>query len=70
MTDWRLVSPPKDGEPGKVAPVKTYKLEPGDVHVYQEGDLHSPKRDATTRLIRVEGANMDKVKRERYEPIQ
>lgn len=70
MTDWRLVSRPKDGEPGKVAHVKTYKLEPGNAHVYQEGDLHSPKRDGTTRLIRIEGVNMDQVTRDKYEAVQ
>ena len=26
-------------------------------------DLHSPRRDGPTRLIRIEGRNMEKVKR-------
>ncbi len=69
MTDWRLVSPPENGAPGKVVRVRTYTLEPGDAHVYQEGELHSPKRDHTTRLIRVEGTNMDNVEREKYEAV-
>ena len=38
-------------------------------HVYNEGDLHSPRRDGPTRLIRVEGQNMDKVRRLRYEKV-
>jgi hypothetical protein len=38
-------------------------------HVYNEGDLHSPRRDGPTRLIRIEGRNMDKVARLRYERV-
>jgi hypothetical protein len=34
---------------------------------YDIGVLHSPKRDSTTRLIRIEGKNMDGVKRDAYE---
>jgi hypothetical protein len=37
------------------------------VHLYNEGDLHSPRRVGPTRLLRVEGMNMDKVKRRAYE---
>lgn len=67
MTDWEAVAPPANGKPGKVRAVRTYKLEPGDAHVYQEGDLHSPRRDGPTRLVRIEGMNMDGVERDRYE---
>ena len=34
---------------------------------YNEGDLHSPKRDGPTSLIRIEGTNMEKVKRFKFE---
>ena len=37
--------------------------------MYNEGDLHSPWRTAPTRLIRLEGRNLDKVQRLRYEPV-
>jgi len=33
------------------------------------GDLHSPKRDGPTRLIRIEGINMEKIKRFKFEAI-
>ena len=68
MTDWRAVERPKGEAPGKVEAVRTYQLEPGDAHVYQEGDLHSPGRDGPTRLIRIEGHRMDGVKRDKYVP--
>ena len=69
MTDWELVEPASTDKPGKVRPIKTYKLTPGTAYVYNEGDLHAPRRTAPTRLIRLEGVNMDKVRRLRYESV-
>ncbi|MBI4190235.1 MAG: hypothetical protein HY525_06815 [Betaproteobacteria bacterium] len=63
MSDWDLVLPPGADKPGKVRHRKTYKLMPGMAHVYNEGDLLSPSRAGPTRLIRFEGANMEKIKR-------
>ena len=48
---------------------REYKLVPGDAHLYNEGDLHSPRREAPTRLIRIEGKNMEKVQRFPYERV-
>jgi predicted metal-dependent enzyme (double-stranded beta helix superfamily) len=67
MSDWVLVEGATADRPGKVRRVRSYSLKPGMAHVYNEGDLHSPRRDGPTRLIRIEGTNMDKVKRLRYE---
>ena len=67
MSDWALVEPATEDKPGKVRHVRSYSLTPGMAHVYNEGDLHSPRRDGPTRLIRIEGTNMDKVRRLRYE---
>ena len=69
MTEWAVVEPAAPGHPGKVQPTKTYKLSPGMAQAYDEGDLHSPRREASTRLIRLEGKNMDGVSRLPYEPI-
>jgi len=69
MTDWDLVEPPGADRPGKVRHRRTYKLAPGQAHVYNEGDLHSPSRAGPTRLIRVEGTNMDRVKRLKFEAV-
>ncbi len=68
MSDWALVEPATPDRPGKVRLVRSYRLTPGMAHVYNEGDLHSPRRDGPTRLIRLEGRNMDKVRRLAYEP--
>jgi len=67
MTDYELVAPASREKPGKARPVRTYKLTPGMAWLYNEGDLHSPRRRAPTQLIRIEGINMDKIKRLRYE---
>ena len=69
MNDWALVEPASPTQPGKVRHVRTYSLKPGMAHVYNEGDLHSPRRDGPTRLLRIEGTNMDAVKRLSYEKV-
>jgi hypothetical protein len=69
MNDWALVEAASPTKPGKVRHVRSYALKPGTAHVYNEGDLHSPRRDGPTRLIRVEGTNMDRVKRLAYEKV-
>ena len=69
MSDYELLEAASPEKPGKVHKLRTYKLTPGVAHVYNEGDLHSPKRVASTRLIRIEGVNMEKVKRLKYEAV-
>jgi hypothetical protein len=38
-------------------------MKPGDAHLYDVGAVHSPKRDGLTKLVRIEGANLDRIKR-------
>ena len=49
--------------------LRTYKLTPGSAYLYNEGDLHAPRRNGPTQLIRLEGTNMDRVKRLRFEAV-
>lgn len=65
MTDWNIVKAGKDDEPSIVEPDKTYTMKPGDAHFYGIGDVHSPKRIAPTKLIRIEGTNLDHIQRSR-----
>ncbi|HTT79729.1 MAG TPA: hypothetical protein VMF86_08640, partial [Stellaceae bacterium] len=67
MSDWALVSPASEQATGKVSHVRDYALQPGAAYVYNEGDLHSPRRDASTKLIRIEGRNVEKIRRYPYE---
>jgi predicted metal-dependent enzyme (double-stranded beta helix superfamily) len=69
MSDWELVQPATPETPGKVKKTRSYKLTPGVAHLYNEGDLHSPSRAGSTRLIRIEGTNMEKIKRLKFEPV-
>ncbi len=69
MTDWECLARPTDAAPGKARHVRDYTMKPGDAHLYEPGVLHSPRRDASTRLLRIEGQNMDRVKRLPYEAV-
>jgi len=69
MTEWEVVEPATAEKPGKVRQVKSYALKPGMSQLYNEGQLHSPRRAGPTRLIRIEGVNMDGVSRLAYEPV-
>ena len=69
MTDYEPVARPGEGRPGKARRIKDYTLKPGAAYLYNEGDLHSPRRDGPTRLIRIEGKNMEKVQRFPYERV-
>jgi hypothetical protein len=63
MTEWRIVEKGEDGRPTRVEPVETYVMNPGDVRLYDIGVVHSPKREAPVKLIRIEGRNLDHVQR-------
>jgi predicted metal-dependent enzyme (double-stranded beta helix superfamily) len=67
MSEWRLLKKPENGAPGKVEKVRTYELTPGVAYLYNEGDLHSPRRESDTRLIRIEGQDLTKIKRDKFE---
>jgi len=63
MTEWNVVEKGAAGKPALVEPVRTYVMHPGDVQFYDIGVVHSPKREAPVKLIRIEGKNLDHVKR-------
>jgi hypothetical protein len=65
MSDWEPVA----GQPGKVRKLREYTLAPGSAHVYNEGAVHAPSRSGPTRLIRIEGTNLERVARGSYQPV-
>ena len=69
MTAWRKLSEPADGRPGTVEAIETYQMKRGDARLNNEGDLHSPRRESETRLVRIEGQDMDGVTRDKYEAV-
>jgi hypothetical protein len=69
MSDWQIVEPAAEGQPGRVRRARVYSLKPGMAHLYNEGDVHSPKRVAATGLLRIEGKNTAKMKRLAYTAV-
>jgi hypothetical protein len=69
MSDWEILEPAAEGKPGKVRRARVYALKPGMAHIYNEGDVHSPKRVAATGLLRIEGKNTQKMKRLAYKAV-
>lgn len=66
MTDWRKLKAPEDGKPGEVEFAGNYSVKPGMAKLYNEGMLHSPSWSSEARLIRLEGQNVETLKRDRY----
>jgi hypothetical protein len=69
MSDYELVEPAGEGKRGKARYTRSYPLKPGMAHVYNEGDLHSPRRETSTSLIRIEGRNLDKIRRFGFDKV-
>jgi len=67
MSDWHCFESPDGRQAGKVVKVKSYDLPQGTAHLYNEGDLHSSRREEEVRMIRVEGKNLYGVRRAKYE---
>jgi len=68
MTDWRIVKRGGADQLSLVEPVATYRIKPGDCHFYDVGAVHSPKRTGLTKLLRIEGHNLDRVQRSNIKP--
>ena len=63
MTEWEIVKKADDSEATLVKPTRKYEMKRGDCYLYKVGDVHSPIIGAGAKLIRVEGKNLDHVKR-------
>jgi hypothetical protein len=70
MTDWECLERASEGKPGKARRIRDYAMQVGDAHLYDVNVLHSPRRENSTRLLRIEGMNMDRVKRFPYEAVE
>jgi predicted metal-dependent enzyme (double-stranded beta helix superfamily) len=55
MDGWEIVEPATEEKPGKVRLKDSAKLLPGAARVYNEGEIHSPRREGPAKLIRIEG---------------
>lgn len=68
MTEYRRLD--DGGDPGKarIEQTRTYRLEQGKATLFDTGVIHSLDRPLETRLVRVTGADLDTVRRHRYDP--
>ncbi len=66
MTEWKVTRPRNGDEPAAVEAASVYEMTPGMAKLYDVGDVHSPSRAGPTRLIRIEGKNLDHVKRDPF----
>lgn len=66
MTEWKVTKPRTDDEPAAVEAESVYEMTPGMAKLYDIGDVHSPSRAGPTRLIRIEGENLDNVARDPF----
>ncbi len=69
MTDWEVMENQSSDDIIYVKPKKTYIMKAGDVHFYNVGQVHSPVRNDPVRLLRIEGVNLDNVKRSNIKAI-
>lgn len=70
MFDYEFVDKPNsEDESGTCRETRSYILNPGDAHLYNVGDLHAPKREGATKLVRIEGVNLDKIKRVYHDKV-
>ena len=67
---WAIYGVAVGDAPILVEPAKTYVMRPGDSHLYDVGAVHSPNRRGLTKLVRIEGENLDNVKRSNIKAVE
>ena len=55
MDGWEIVESATEAAPGKVRLHDSSTLTPGTARVYNEREIHSPRREGAAKLIRIEG---------------
>ena len=63
MTEWKVVKQGSGDQPTLVEPERKYEMKPGDCQFYDVGIVHSPRMSPATKLIRIEGGNLDHIQR-------
>jgi predicted metal-dependent enzyme (double-stranded beta helix superfamily) len=67
MTEWERT---ENGDPrghADLKPVKKYRLNPGQVGIYQDGRIHSIDYPAKARFIRVTGVDLERIPRSTFD---
>lgn len=56
-------------QPGTVRKLRSVTMQPGDARVYNEGEVHAVTHTGPSRLLRIEGRDLTRVKRGTYRVI-
>jgi predicted metal-dependent enzyme (double-stranded beta helix superfamily) len=67
MIEWEREDDGGDPKHAKLKPAKTYRLNPGQAGIYQDGAIHSIDYPDYARFIRVTGTNLDRINRIRID---
>ncbi len=67
MSDWAIVK--QEQGTRFVRKSRTYTMVRGDTQVYNVGSVHAPVREASVKLLRVEGTNLDNITRSTVKPL-
>ena len=67
MIEWEREDDGGDPKHAKLKPAKTYRLNPGQAGIYQDGAIHSIDYPDDARFIRVTGTNLDRINRIRID---
>jgi predicted metal-dependent enzyme (double-stranded beta helix superfamily) len=67
MIEWEREDDCADPDHATLKPAKTYRLNPGEAGIYQDGRIHSIDYPDRSRFVRVTGTNLDKIARIRID---
>lgn len=70
MDGWDVIDPGEPGKPGTVRLRDSIELTAGNVRVYNENEIHSPRRDGPAKLIRIEGNPKQNPPGRVWQPVQ
>ncbi|HVZ54010.1 MAG TPA: hypothetical protein VG986_18720 [Pseudolabrys sp.] len=63
VTEWNRTDDGANPAQATLAPRVTYRLEPGNAAIYQDGVIHSIDYPDKSRFVRVTGTNLDRIAR-------
>lgn len=69
MTEYRRVDDGTDATRARLEVIRSYRLNPGEVGVYERGVIHSIDYPAGSRFIRVTGTNLDQIERDAFDLV-
>lgn len=69
MDGWEEVEAAQADKPGKVKLRDSIQLTPGHARIYNEGEIHSPRREGPAKLVRIEGNPNQEQGGRAWEPV-